>query len=797
MRMGLFTDELFILEKEPVGAIVELTGEFVRYFYENASSNFVIAQFITNNYEEFVVAGNVPFILMPNRSYTISGEITEREDKFTGVMERQLKLQKIITLLPEGEVQVIKFLGSITGITVASLIYDKYEADTLKIVKTDPERVSGDFRGVSLKAAKELQAEVLDALGEVSEAFPFLQGYGFSVDEVEAMIKVYGEEIKHMVLKNPYILMSTDNGFPGANFNKCDKIARENKFDLRDIRRIKAGVEYAFILQGNAGHTYFFMPDVIKQSLTLLNSQKGVAIKRDRLETAIEELIMTNVLHFDGRNQRVYLKRYYEYERALALNLVSLLDDTEWVPRAEREALLDDYLTSEAVLLETKQRRAVLDFSKSASGVGVINGGAGTGKTFTLNIFLELMKRLYKKEKGRNPFIQLMAPTGKAAKVMTEATGMQATTIHRALGWTTEGFIFNTANPLSADIVVIDEASMLDTYMAYSLSRAVKLGTKIVFLGDPNQLPSIGAGNVLHDIVSTGAFDTVTLDVPKRQKANSQVSINGLRIAAQLAPLKDEDDINPKAITKTKATPEALLDQATLALEYLLHQGVAMDDIQIITPGRKGITGVYNMNYKLQQLLNPHSSSIEVLNQHILLNGKKVALNFRVGDRVIHTTNTDKLEWVRESKTDPSGYKPVSTSGPNTVVTNGEIGRIASIFEETYITQSGRKQKRTALIVQYDDGLVKYTSDDKRNLDHAFAMTIHKSQGSQWKAVIQLISAEHYMLLDNSLLYTGYTRSRDYQVLLADPRALDVALHTRRTFERRTSLDECILKEVR
>lgn len=793
MPLGLFTDELFILEREPLGAVVEIEGEFDRYFFEKPDSNFIIGQFTTSNYDDFVVVGNVPFVLNKGRSYVVSGEITEREDKFSGVMQRQLRLKTIVVLEPKGEAQITKFVGSITGRTIAPMIYDKYGEETLNILKTDPERVSNDFRGVSLETAERLQGEVLEALAEISVAFPFLQNYGFSVEEVESMIRNFGESIKGMVEKNPYMLMNNLNGLPGASFPKCDAIAQDIGFDLTDKRRIKAGIEYSLVREGSFGHVYFYLEDVVASSLKILNKPKGINIRSILVEETVEELIIEGVLHFDSAHRRVYLKRYYNYEKGTAFNLVSLLEQTEWVPLSVREDILDEYLEERDIELEDKQRQAVLEFTRTKAGVGVINGGAGTGKTFTLNIFVDIMYQLYQLKFGRAPHIQLMAPTGKAAKVMRNATGMEATTIHRALQWTEEGFRHNQSNPLSGDIIVVDEASMLDTSLSYRLTEAIRQGTKLILLGDPNQLPSIGPGNVLHDIVDSGRFDTVTLDVTKRQEGDSQVALNGQLIAGQKLPEKDPNPKQPKAITKTKATPDGLLDQAIKGLKYLLHIGVDLDDIQVITPGRKGVTGVYNMNYVLQNILNPPKGDMEVLNRSFVRDGQRLELNFRVGDRVIHTTNTDKLKWVRELK---NGKFQAIEGDENDIITNGEIGKVHAIYEETYETQSKRKQTRKILIIKYDDGLVRYTTDDKRDLDHAYAMTIHKSQGSQWEAVIQLISTEHYIMLDNSLLYTGYTRAEEYQVLLADKRALGIALNTRKTFERRTSLKERIMEET-
>lgn len=795
--LNITDEELFILEKEPIGTQVTLVAEFSRYIFESDNDSFCITQFVTNNYDNFNVVGNIPFTLEGRRSYELTGEIAEHTDKFTGLAERQLDLRKIEAKKPSTEVEIIKFLSTFTGALVASVLYDEFGDKVLETLMNNPRKVSEKSDRLTLDEFMQLSVDINGALGEASEAFPFLQSYRFTANEVQEMVSRYGEEIKGMVEDNPYILMNHHGGFPGASFLRCDKIAKDIEFDLRAPQRIKGSVEHVLIREGNFGHVYFYHDKIIAEALGILNKDNPTVVVGDEVDTIIHEMIGEGRLHFDRKHNRIYLRRYYEHESELAFNLVSLLEEKEWVGRDQREEVLNVYLETKGIELEDKQRQAVLDLTYSKGGVGVINGGAGTGKTFTVKILMDFMTIIYQLMYKRLPYIQLMAPTGKAAKVMQSATGKRASTIHRGLLWTPDGFQHNEANRLPGDIIVVDESSMLDTSLAYHLTCAVRPGSKLIFLGDPNQLPSIGAGNVLHDIVNSEVFDTVTLDVTRRQSEESQVAINGRLIADMQLPEQDTDKENPKAMIKTKSTPKELLEQSMLGLEYLMNQGVSIDDIQVITPGRKGFTGVHNLNKRIQDKVNPYSNSMEILNTRFSINGATEELNFRIGDRVIHTVNTDELTWV--TLDDGGEYRNVSTgdSGKNELITNGEIGRIVDIFQETYITQSRRKQKRSIIVVMYEDGLLKYQGDDKRYLDHAFAMTIHKSQGSQWHSVIQLISTEHFIMLDNSLLYTGYTRAEENQILLTQPRALDISIKTRKAFDRRTTLPEFIKSEAK
>lgn len=794
--LDLKNNETFVLETKGIGAEVSITAEFIHYIFENEEDSFYISFFSTINYDNFVAIGNVPFKLEPGRSYEMKGIIKEHVDRQTGLAERQLEIREIKVKKPQTEAETIKFIASITGRTTASYLYDEYQEKTLDILMNNPEKASKDFNGLSLEGFQLLSNDIKSALGESSQAFPFLQKYRFTRKQIEKMLGRYGEQIIGMIKRNPYMLMNNQDDLPGASFTRCDKIARDINYDLSSPYRIKGGIEHVLVLEGREGHIYYYQDKVIRHATGLLNKDNPKQISAEKVDDIIYEMVGEGRLYLDRNNKRIYLRRHYENEKLLALNLVSLLEDNEWMSRQKREELLDIYLETEGIELEVKQRQAILDLTKSPGGVGVINGGAGTGKTFTVKVLMEFMSLLYKVIEDRYPLIQLMAPTGKAAKVMKEATGRETSTIHRGLLWTPDGFQHTEANPLPGDMIIIDEASMLDTSLACSLTRAIRPGSKLVLLGDDKQLPSIGAGNVLHDIINSEHFDIITLDVIRRQTEESQIAINGRLIADMEFPKQDENTKDPEAIIKTRKTPAELLNQSLLALEYLIGKGIDIHDIQFISPGRRGLTGIYNLNKKIQEIVNVETNNYSVLNKSFIVNNQSQRLYFKVNDRVIHTVNTSDLEWVVKDEFGDYIKDDKEARDESALITNGEIGRIVDIYQESYITQSRRKQKRDIIIVEFEDGLLKYQGNEKRYLDHAYAMTIHKSQGSQWNSVVQLMTNEHYIMLDNSLLYTGYTRAEENQILLVQPHALSKAIKNRKSFDRRTTLPEFVEAEV-
>lgn len=769
-------EEDFALSTATVGETIELDGLFGNYIYQN--ENFVIASFMHSSYESFVVLGTIPFELKNGREYHIRGSVEENLNKRTGLMDRQVRVESIAVMPPKGEVGIVRFLQSLDGIQlIAHRLYDVYKDEAIKILKTDPERVAQEIKGITLKKAMNIQEQLLNS-EDSSQALTFLLNFGFNMKESERMVNTWGDKIVSMVQENPYILMKSNSGFPNVGFRKADKIALKLNLKMNSEERIEAGIDYALELQGNHGHVYTDLETLAREATRVLTIP-SVKVDQADVEEKIEELILARTLIYE--EGRVYPKGLYYAEIDLAENMLALTKETAWQNTVDREKLLDDYLTKEGYHLEKAQRQAVLEFTAYKGDVCVLNGAAGTGKTFTLQVILNILNKLYRYEDA--PYYDiLMAPTGKAAKVLRQATGKSATTIHSQLMPNAEGgFVYNAGNKVKANVIVVDETSMLDTYLAKSLLEAIKNGSKVIFLGDINQLPSVGAGNVLSDVIDSEKVKVVTLDVPKRQKAGSMIAENGTRIIKEeVIESNNQDSFILKVRSREQARKFAI--QSVLRMMKPPYN-YSLDEIQVISPMKKGFNGTLILNYELQHILNPGNTGLTTLNRRFTLDGFQYELMFKAGDRIIQLSNNSDLVWYNKVGND---YKPKPDQSQP--VTNGEVGTIVSITQEEI--EDSRKNKRMSqvILVKFDDGYVKYVGNDKQNIDHAFAISIHKSQGSQWKVVIQLLSNEHRMMLDNSLLYTGYTRAQERQVLIMEPAAYEEALHTRKGRQRKTTL---------
>lgn len=772
----LQVEEEFALGTATVGETIELEGLFSNYIFQN--ENFAIASFMHRSYETFVVLGSIPFEMKNGREYHIRGSVEENLNKRTGSMDRQVRVESIAVMPPKGEVGIVRFLQSLDGIQIiAYRLYEAYKDETLEVLKADPERVAREIKGITLKKAMTIQEQLLDS-EDSSQSLTFLLNFGFNMREAERMVKTWGDKIITMIQENPYILMKSNSGFPNIGFRKADKIALKMKINMDSEERMEAGIEHALELQGNFGHVYTDLKTLAYEATRVLTN-RTIQVDQEDVTEKIEELILARILILE--EGRVYPKGMYYAEIDLAENILALAKETPWASTINRDELLDNYLTTNGYHLEDAQRQAVLEFTANKGDVCVLNGAAGTGKTFTLQIILDVLNSLYRYENDKY-YDVLMAPTGKAAKVLRQATNKVATTIHGQLMSNGDGgFVFNTGNKLKSNVIVVDETSMLDTYLAKNLLEAISNGSKVIFLGDINQLPSIGAGNVLSDIIDSEKVKVVTLEVPKRQKAGSMIAENGTRIINEEAIESNNKD---SFVLKVRSKEQA----RKFAIKSFLRMmqppyNYSLEDIQVISPMKNGFNGTLILNYELQQILNPGNTGMTTLNRRFTVDGFQYELMFKAGDRVIQLANNPDLVWYDKVGTT---YKPKPSQ--TQTVTNGEVGTIVSINQEEIADSRGNKRASQVITVKFDDGYVKYVSNEKQNLDHAFAISIHKSQGSQWKVVIQLLSNEHRMMLDNSLLYTGYTRAQERQILIMEPAAFEEALHTRKARQRKTTL---------
>lgn len=761
-----------------IGETVDVEAEFIRYIFENAP--FVIAGFLDDSYEEFSVLGNVPFELKEGRRYRISGEIEESYNKYREETVRQLRLKGIALLPPTGEVGIVRYLQSLKGLKSRSIVlYNTYKEETLRVMREDPERVAREVRGVSLKQALKFQEQLLEQ-EESSETLTFLLNIGLSLNECESLIRNSGEDVKEKIEKNPYLLTKKGYGWPGMAFPRVDRLAMEWGADPRMPERLEAGVFFVFQREGDFGHCYSDFDRVVTTVQRLVSS-KFLAFDYEEIEAVVERMLLNDTLYLD--DDRLYIKKFFEMENDLAKQVIRLSKREPWLAPMRAEDVTDEFLTSHKTSLEHEQREAVLASIRNKGDFIVINGAAGTGKTFTADIILRLLIQLYEQENTkRKPEVSVLAPTGKASKVLQKALkGKYPTsTIHRALKPEDKGFFHDQNNPLSANIYVVDETSMLDTHLAHALLSAIPTGSKVIFLGDIRQLPAIGAGNVLGDIIKSELVPVTTLKVPKRQSKGSSIYENASRILNHEVIVPDNRD--------TFWFKSGNGYQATQRVLQVIHQisTYKAEDIQVLSPMKAGKAGTHLLNYHLQRVWNAQNEDSKQLNHSFEVDGTTYRLFFRVGDKVMQLVNNPELDWVIKGR---NGNYEKDENRAGMIVTNGEQGIILDIYEDEVKTANGRIQTNMVIAVQYDDGIVLYRGNEKKNLDHAFAISVHKSQGSQWPVVIQVMDFNsHVRMLSNELFYTGQSRASERHVLIADEASVNMAVSQQVATKRRTSL---------
>ena len=646
-------------------------------------------------------------------------------------------------------VSVERYLGSgiIKGVgeALAKRIVKKFKMDSLRIIEEEPERLA-EVKGISERKAREI-AVSYNEKKEMQDAIIFLTGYGISINLAVKIFNEYGQEMYKIIRSNPYKIAEDING---VGFKTADEIAERMGISSDSDFRIRAALLYTLLNASQLGHMYLPKQMLVAKTYSLLvddNVPYNEELENE-IGSQIIELQMAGkaiVKELDGDVTAVYAAANYYIE----LNSARILSDID-LDFTSEDRPLDKMLAqieeAEKITLEDKQRLAIKNAVNN--GVAVITGGPGTGKTTTINAMIKMFEKL-------NLELLLAAPTGRAAKRITEATGYTAQTIHRLLelsggGIDEEGnsstytFARNSNNPLEADVIIIDEMSMVDSSLFYSLLQAIMPGTRLVLVGDSNQLPSVGPGNVLKDIIRSEVFSVTVLDKIFRQGENSDIITNAHLINAgkQLA-------INNKSrdffYIPRQGSQEIIAELKHLILDSLpgFFQVDPMN-IQVLTPMRKYELGVENLNKRLQEILNPPNKSIPEKEKNDVV--------FRKGDKVMQIKNNYKLEWkIMDAK-----GRFVKEEGVG--VFNGDVGFVKEIDEFD--------QK---IVVEYDDGrLVDYLYSQLDELEHAYAITIHKSQGSEYPVVVIPLLTGPAKLLNRNLLYTAVTRARKGVVIVGN-----------------------------
>lgn len=731
-----------------------VNGYVEKIKFRNEENGYSILS-VNSDGEEYVLVGTFPYI-SEGDFIEASGRSVEHP-----VYGDQIQVETYELKAPEDSASMERYLGSGAvkgvGTALAARIVRRFKADTFRIIEEEPERLA-EVKGISEKMAMSI-SEQMEAKKDLRQAMMFLQEYGISMNLALKIYNEYGPRLYGIMKENPYKLA---DDIQGVGFKMADEIAQRVGIFTDSDFRIRSGIFYTLLQSVANGHTYLPKEELFAGASELLH------VAPESMEKHLVDLQMEKKIVVKG--QEIYAAQYYYME----LNAARMLHDLNLrgsEPEGEIRKKLERICAEEQIEPDELQIQAVIEAVNS--GLLIITGGPGTGKTTTINTII----RYFEQEEME---ILLAAPTGRAAKRMTEATGYEARTVHRLLELTgipddsgsSSGMHFerNEENPLDADAIIIDETSMVDIYLMHALLRAVNPGTRLILVGDVNQLPSVGPGNVLRDLIASGCFNVVRLTRIFRQAAESDIIVNAHRInGGEQIPLgKPSRDF----LFIRREHPDAIISAMITLIREKLPGYVHADpfEIQIMTPMRKGALGVERLNSILQEYLNPKSPD--------KAEREVGGVIYRVGDKVMQIKNNYQIEWEIRNR-----YGIPVDGG--TGVFNGDIGRIRSI--NTFAEQ---------LTVEFDEGkMVDYSFRQLEELELAYAITIHKSQGSEYPAVVVPVHSGPRMLMTRNLIYTAVTRARSCVCLVGIPETFQAMVNNEMEQRRYTGL-KARLKEI-
>ena len=751
---GQILHSFFVIEwKRRKGTDVEkVTGYVEHIVFRNEENGYTVFH-LENEDGEVTCVGNLNFIT--------EGEMLELEGEYVNhsVYGNQLKVSAYRVKEPEDLVSIERYLGSgaIKGIgqTMASRIVKKFREDTFRIIEEEPERLA-EIKGISERKAMEIASQ-MEEKKDMRKSMIYLQKYGISTKLAAKIYQRYGMKVHQILEENPYRLA---DDIEGVRFRTADEIAARIGIHTDSDYRIRSGLFY--ILQQAVAEGHIYLPE----ELLLRRAKVLLGIEIEDIEKYIMDLCMerkTVMKEKDGK-VIVYPAHYYYME----LNTAKMLNDLDidcQMPEDMMEKRLRAVEEKEKIELDPLQHKAVIESIKH--GLLILTGGPGTGKTTTINTMIQFFE-------SEGLSILLAAPTGRAAKRMTEATGYEAQTIHRLLEVngnpeeeSTGGFLRNRENPLEADVIIIDEMSMVDLNLMHALLSAVVQGTRLILVGDVDQLPSVGPGSVLKDIISSERFHVVTLTKIFRQAGESDIIMNAHKINAG-----EPVELNKKSrdffFVKCDEA-DTIIGGIIALIQRKLPQYVQAhpNEIQVMTPTRKGLLGVERMNVILQKYLNPADEK----KTEREINGRL----FREGDKVMQIKNNYQLEWEICTRFGLTVDKGMG-------VFNGDMGVISEINEY-----------KETVEVEYDEGRkVKYGFDMVDELELAYAITVHKSQGSEYPAVILPLLPGPKLLYNRNLLYTAVTRAKKCLTIIGSDTTFQEMIRNKSEQERYTSLAERI-----
>lgn len=706
---------------------------------------------------ELNVAGNGITAVgsMPTITEGTTLELTG-EMGFNNKYGEQFKIASARIVIPTDCESILRYLSSGlfkgVGEVTAFNIVDMFGEDTFKIIADEPAKLA-KVAGVSYKKAMAIH-ETYTAYVEMQDTILYLQGLGISLNLALNIYKAYGKNTVNTVESNPYKLIED---IDGVGFYTADKIAESAGIDRDSLFRITAGIMYALkSAASNNGHTYLPKAILISEASKLLALDPDSTLFDECISQA--EIMGSIVVLPTEDGDAVMYGKYYNTEQSIAYKLIRLSNSALDI-HSDVEADIAEFERYEGIKMHEGQVRAVMNAVKN--GVNVITGGPGTGKTTIIKCIIGLFTKLKMK-------VQLCAPTGRAAKRLYSSTDVEAKTIHRLLDLDFKNgkgyFSFNADTQLDCDVVIVDEVSMCDEYVFEALLSAIRNGGRLIMVGDKDQLPSVGAGNLLADIISYGEIPVSYLTHIYRQSEESLIVTNAHRINHGEMPIlrNTKSDFLFDNISESEKIATRVVEMVTEKIPSFL--GVSRDDIQVLCPMKKGVAGVNNLNLLLQEAINPRQDEKAELKY-----GEGV---FREGDKVIHLINNYNMEWTREEE-----------SGAG--VFNGDIGYIISADPIDNV-----------LTVRFEDEReAKYHREDLEQLKLAYAISVHKSQGSEFPVAVIAISAGSYMLLTRNLLYTAVTRAKKMSVIVGSAQNLERMVKNNYTQRRYTMLVRFLTNE--
>ncbi len=711
-------------------------GLLEKISYHNEENDFVVAKLREKDKKELTtIVGNLPGI-NPGESLKLTGKWVHNKR-----FGEQFQVETFEVTVPATLLGIQKYLASglIKGIgsIMSERIVEKFGLHTLEVIEKKPERLS-EVEGIGPKRIS-LIIKAWVEHKEIKEIMIFLQGHGVSAAYSAKIYKQYGDQSIETVRENPYRLA---HDIYGVGFITADKIAQNLGIDRNSLIRAKAGLIYILNRLTEEGHVYYPESQLIHKAKEILSVDEEIIILAVKELSKEKELFLED-LDPDGNLKAVYLAPFHMAETGVAQMLMNLKESPSNIRPIHPEKAIEWVQQKLNIELAQRQEEAVL--LAATSKVLIITGGPGTGKTTLITAIL----RIFQQMKLR---VLLAAPTGRAAKRMNEATGWEAKTIHRLLEYSPRkgGFKKDQDDPLEADVVIIDETSMVDTLLMYHLLKAIQSHAHLILVGDVDQLPSVGPGNVLKDIIRSGKFTVVRLTEIFRQAQESMIVVNAHKVNQGQFPVLKEIDKPEKTDFQfiQEEDPEKILqDILDLCSERIpRHLGFhALRETQVLTPMHKGIIGVANLNIELQKRLNPGQPGIT-----------HGAWNFRIGDKVMQIVNNYDKD-----------------------VFNGDIGWISKIDAE-----------EREVVIEFDGRPVPYDYSDLDEVVLAYAVSVHKSQGSEYPVVILPVVTQHYMLLQRNLIYTGITRAKKLVIMIGTKKALAIAIRNNKPQRRYTLLSE-------